>query len=76
MKASAKSFYAETLRQLSPKERLRLAKMILNDLTASGKVVDFSHKWTKQDIKDLTVFALSHGENPHELKKNPGAHLD
>ena len=74
MKPSAKSFYAETLRQLSPKQRLRLAEMILNDLTADGKLVDFSYKWTKKDIKDLTAFALSHSENPHEPdKKSPRA---
>ncbi len=74
MKATAKTFYAETLRQLSPKERLRLAKMILNDLIPDGKLVDFSYKWTKKDIKDLTAFALSHSENPHETdKKSPRA---
>ena len=72
MRPSAKSFYAETLRQLAPKERLRLARMILNDFTADGKLVDLSYKWSRKDLKDLTTFALSHSENPHEPdKKNP-----
>jgi hypothetical protein len=68
MEANAKEFYDETVRTLPPKERLRLAAMILNDLTNSDDI-DFSDCWSDQDIQDLTTFALSHSENPHEPKK-------
>jgi hypothetical protein len=73
MAANAKELYAETVRILSPKERLRLAAMILNDLTSSNEGVDFSDSWSNQDLQDLTTFTLSHSENPHEpkKKKNP-----
>jgi N utilization substance protein B len=69
MAASAKEFYAKTVRTLPPKERLRLAAMILNDLTSSTEGVELSDSWSDEDMKDLSTFALSHGENPHEPKK-------
>jgi hypothetical protein len=69
MAANAKEFYATTVRSLSPKERLRLAAMILNDLTSSSEYIDFSDSWSDQDLQDLTTFTLSHSENPHEPKK-------
>ena len=69
MAANAKEFYAQTVRTLSPKERLRLAAMILNDLTNSKEQIDFDDSWSEEDLQDLTTFALSHSENPHEPKK-------
>ncbi len=69
MAANAKEFYAETVRSLSPKERLRLAALILNDLTNANESVDFSDSWNEQDLQDLTTFTLSHSENPHARKK-------
>jgi hypothetical protein len=72
MELNAKKFYIETVRRLSPKERLRLAVMILNDLMESNEEIEFSDTWSDQDLKDLSAFALSHSENPHEQnKKNP-----
>ena len=69
MAANAKEFYAKTVRTLSPKERLRLAAMILNDLTSSSDQIDFSDSWTEEDVRDLTSFALTHSEDPHVYKK-------
>jgi len=69
MAANAKEFYAQTVRTLSPKERLRLAAMILNDLTNSKEQIDFDDSWSEEDLQDLTNFALSHSESPHEPKK-------
>jgi len=69
MAASAKEFYAKTIRSLAPKERLRLAAMILNDLTSLKEEIDFSDSWSEEDLRDLTTFALSHSENPHASKK-------
>ena len=69
MAASAKEFYAETISRLPPKERLRLAALILHDLTNRVDDVDLGSSWNDEDIRDLTSFALSHSENPHESKK-------
>ena len=69
MKRNAEELYA-SVRQLSPKERLRLAIMILNEIMASDETIDYSDTWTDQDIQDLTAFALSHSENPHENKRS------
>ncbi|HEX6716307.1 MAG TPA: hypothetical protein VF088_04315 [Pyrinomonadaceae bacterium] len=69
MKLNAEELYA-SIRQLSPKERLRLAVMILNEMIANDDTVDYSDIWTDQDIQDLTAFALSHSENPHEKHRN------
>ena len=60
MATNTKEFYAQTVRDLTPKERLRLAAMILNDLTNSKEQIDFSGSWSEEDLQDLTTFALSH----------------
>jgi hypothetical protein len=75
MATNAKEFYAKTVRRLSPKERLRLAAMILNDLTSSSDGVDSSDSWSDQDLQDLTTFTLSHSENPHEAKKKKNSSI-
>ncbi len=59
MAANAKEFYAESVSKWPPKERLRVAAMILNDLTSPADSVDLSHSWNDEDIQDLTSFALS-----------------
>ena len=66
MEISAKELYLKSVQRLSLKERLRLAAMILNDITDPDENVEFSDSWTEQDLKDLSAFALSHSENPHE----------
>ena len=70
MGVTAKELYLTSVQLLSPKERLRLAVMILNDLMTADEQIDFSDNWTEQDIQDLTAFALSHSENPHEKHRN------
>lgn len=70
MEVSAKELYLKRVLLLSPKERLRLAVMILNDLAAADDQIEFNDSWTEQDIQDLTAFALSHSENPHEKHRN------
>jgi len=74
MATNAKEFYAKSVRNLSPKERLRLAAMILNDLTSSSDV-DSNDSWSDQDLQDLTTFTLSHSENPHEPKKKKNSSI-
>ena len=70
MEISVKELYLEKVLQLSRNERLRLAVMILNDLMADDDKIEFSDSWTEQDLQDLTAFALSHSENPHEKHKS------
>ncbi len=75
MAADAKEYYAKTVRNLSPKERLRLAAMILNDLTSSNGGIDVSDSWSDRDLQDLTAFTLSHSEIPHEPKKKKNSSI-
>ena len=60
---SAREVYDSAVRKLTPLERLRLATMILDDLTASqGAGLDISDEWSDDDIRDMTVFSLKHAE--------------
>ena len=53
--------YTENVRTLTPSERLRVAALILAELTQAKLVgVDESSEWSEQDIRDLTAFSLSH----------------
>lgn len=61
MPTTAQDVFAETVRALPPAERLRLAALILNDLTQSNlSVVDSGETWSEQDQSDLTAFSLHH----------------
>jgi hypothetical protein len=60
---SVQQVFAETVRILSPADRLRLAAMILDELTRAGELpstVDSSDIWSEQDQKDVTAFSLSY----------------
>jgi hypothetical protein len=60
---SAKELYNTTIRKLTPLERLRLATMILDELTASqGAGLDISDEWSDEDIRDMAAFSLKHAE--------------
>jgi hypothetical protein len=41
----------------------------LND-TSGKDDVEYSDTWTEEDLQDLSTFALSHSENPHETDTN------
>jgi predicted RNA-binding protein (virulence factor B family) len=70
MKLTAKDLYNTSVIKLPPQERLRLAIMILTEMSANDETIDYSDSWTEEDLQDLTTFALSHGENPHENYRN------
>ena len=58
---TAQEVFADTVRALSPTERLRLAALILQDLAqADMTVVDTSSTWSEQDQRDLTAFSLQY----------------
>lgn len=56
MATDPKQIYIDTISHLSPKERLQLAALILEDLAASR---EFDDSWSEQDLRDLTAFSLS-----------------
>ena len=61
MALTAQEVFTETVRGLSPSERLRLAALILQDLAQSEvAVVDRRDTWTEQDQRDLTTFSLQY----------------
>jgi hypothetical protein len=61
MALTAQEVFTETVRDLPPSERLRLAALILQDLAQSEvAVVDRSDTWTEQDQCDLTTFSLQY----------------
>ena len=68
MKMTPEELYL-TIQELSQKERLRLAVMILNDITPIDEIIEYSDSWSDEDLQDLSAFALSHSENPHEENK-------
>ena len=70
MEVNAKELYEEIVQQLPLKERLLLAAMILNDITAAQEKTEYSDTWSEEDLQDLSAFALSHSENPHEKPRH------
>jgi len=66
MATDAQELYSEAVSQMSPRQRLRLAALILNDLAASAETIDFSDAWSEQDQIDLAAFALSHGTSLYD----------
>ena len=60
---SVQQVFAETVRTLSPADRLRLAAMILDELTRAGEIpmaIDSSDTWNEQDQSDVTAFSLGY----------------
>lgn len=63
MALTAQEVFTETVRTLSPNERLRLASLILQDLAQSEvAVVSRSDTWDEQDQQDLTAFSLQYAD--------------
>jgi hypothetical protein len=56
--------YQNIVGTLSVSDRLRLAAMILNDISQQNiAIVDESNTWTEQDRLDITVFSLQYAAN-------------
>ena len=61
MTTSAQEIYTQTVRNLPPTERLRLAKLILNELVDQpSSAIEESETWTEQDQNDLLNFSLQY----------------
>jgi len=58
--ATTKELYDSAVRPLPPAERLRLAALILSDLTRpDAEPVEFEDSWSDEDIRDLTTYAIA-----------------
>ncbi|HIK15227.1 MAG TPA: hypothetical protein IGS53_08090 [Leptolyngbyaceae cyanobacterium M33_DOE_097] len=61
MDPTVEDIYQNIVDNLSFGDRLRLAVLILNDLTQQNvAVIDASDTWTEQDQLDLASFSLQH----------------
>ncbi len=61
MSPTALEVFTHTVRALPPNERLRLAALILEDLSRSDlEVVERSDSWSGPDRMDLTAFSLKY----------------
>ena len=57
---SARDIYDKTIRPLPPMERLRIATLILDELSASGgEGLDMRDDWTDEDVADLMKYSMS-----------------
>jgi hypothetical protein len=61
MTTSAQEVYTQTVRNLPPTKRLRLATLILNELVEQpSSAIEESQTWTEQDQNDLLNFSLEY----------------
>lgn len=51
---TAEKIYNQVVKPLPPPERLKLATIILNDISPQT-VVDYSEVWTEEDLRDFSV---------------------
>jgi hypothetical protein len=63
---TAQSVYESSVMGLPKSERLKLAALILDELTASAApVLDFSDTWSDEDLRDLTAYAAQYAEQTY-----------
>ena len=63
MELTAQEVYLKTVSIMQPDERLRLAALILQDLTKTGKELEtYSDNLSEQDKEGLAFAALKYGE--------------
>ncbi|MFM7191213.1 MAG: hypothetical protein ACKOX2_10400 [Microcystaceae cyanobacterium] len=61
MTTSAQELYTQTVRNLPPTERLKLATLILNGLVDQpSSAIEESETWTEQDQNELLNFSLQY----------------
>ena len=57
---TAQEIFTITVHSLPPGERLRLAAMILQELSQSSVILNSSETWSDEDERDLTAVALQY----------------
>jgi hypothetical protein len=61
MSLTAQEVFTRDVRDLPLAERLRLASLVLQEVTQSGySVVEQSDSWSDQDQRDVATFSLEH----------------
>ena len=68
--ASVQEIYERTIRPLSAREQLRLAALILNDISGHG-ALDVGDSWSDEDCRDFSAASwqqceLSSAEHPND----------
>jgi uridine kinase len=63
MELTAQEVYLKTVSIMQPNERLRLAALILRDLTETEKELEtYSNNWNEKDKEDLAFATLRYAE--------------
>ncbi len=71
MALTAQDVFVRDVRGLPLAERLRLASMILQELTQSGvSIVEQRESWDEQDQFDLTRFSLDYANHIYPEDEN------
>lgn len=61
---TAQSVYESSVALLPKSERLKLAALILGELsTSAGAALDFSDSWSEEDVRDLTAYAADYASD-------------
>ncbi len=61
MPVTIKQIYSNTIKPLSESDRLRFAKLILNDIPSEA-VADWTDNWSDEDLRDATRYMLRRAE--------------
>lgn len=70
---TAESIYRSSVVALPKSEKLKLASLILDELTASvGAVLDFSDSWSEEDVRDVTAYAAHYAAEVYGEEPNVG----
>jgi hypothetical protein len=60
-KQTAQEVFAISIKNLPPSEKLRLAALILEDLTKTSTIlVEESDEWSEEDMRDLVAYSTSY----------------
>jgi hypothetical protein len=71
--ATAQEIYSGSVKDLPASERLRLAAMILDELSeTTAAALDYSDEWSDQDVRDLGSYSLRIAEQGGALASLEG----
>jgi hypothetical protein len=69
---SAEEVYAQAVKPLSASERLKLATMILNDISPLS-VVEYSDEWSEEDMCDFAAASWRYALQQVEVEEDAEA---
>ncbi|HUG90585.1 MAG TPA: hypothetical protein VML55_07120 [Planctomycetaceae bacterium] len=62
---TASELYEQAVRSLPPTERLKLARLILDELQ-SYAIVEYSDDWSDEDMRDVTRYSFERAAQSFE----------